>query len=587
MNINLDKQSVDLSIERDKYPMQLGTGNPFMISQGFDLMAKDKPSTDFAVQEDKSNKIDEGVLRLLDKQVTLALNRTTRIPNNVQSLSNLGVSHLNRRNYDTAILIFLEALKINRTFMPALANLAKAYLFKGNVDESLNIYNELEKIYPCNTKILNNMACIFVMKRDLKKAEAYLLRIIQIDENNEDAYNNLGLIQLMVQQTDKAIKSFRKAITINNNFANAYNNIGICYILRKDYRKAIKYLLASWSFNKLDVDTLINLAIAYQGRGHHEEVAKFLSEYLYSGHMDYRISELLAQSYFELKRYKKALDLLSSMLRNEALTEVKRGRALNNIGVTYQRLNDNKAAEKYYNMCLEMKDGKSALYFNNLVKLYLSERQYESAKDIIDKGMIEFPDDANLMGSLGMLYFEIGNYKKSSEILYNVMEIKPDLIDSYTGLSVIEMEINNDFEKAHEILMRGISFNKENVLLLNNLAYNYLLREDTVSARRILDKVRADDSLYINATRGLLLIKEGNIEEGRRLYRQAELLANKDESIKNLVTQKMNLELARHFYKEGNMPETAAYLRKILKVNARYNYYREQASKLISDIGCV
>ena len=81
-----------------------------------------------------------------------------------------------------------------------------------------------------------------------------------------------------------------------------------------------------------------------------------------------------------------------------------------------------------------------------------------------------------------------------------------------------------------------------------------------------------------------MLIKEGNIEEGRRLYNLSESLANKDESMKNLVKQKKNLELARHFYKEGNMREAGASLRKVIKLKATYNYYREQASKLIDDI---
>ena len=173
MNINLDKQCVDLSIESDKYPMQLVTGNPFMISRGFDLLANDQPYTGFAVQDAANNKIDEGVLKFLDKQVTFALNRTTRIPKNVLVLTNLGVSYLTRRNYDAAIKTFLEALNIDNTFMPALANLAKAYLFQGNLDESLKIYINLERIYPFNSSILNNMACIFVLRRDLKKAEEY------------------------------------------------------------------------------------------------------------------------------------------------------------------------------------------------------------------------------------------------------------------------------------------------------------------------------------------------------------------------------------------------------------------------------
>ena len=203
---------------------------------------------------------------------------------------------------------------------------------------------------------------------------------------------------------------------------------------------------------------------------------------------------------------------------------------------------------------------------------------------LIDQGLIEYPNELGLLECLGRYYFEIEEYEKASEILYTVISEKPELIDAWALLSVMEMEIRKDNDKAHDILIKGLSFHKDNILLLNNLAYNYLLNDDVVESRKILDKVNASDNVYINATRGLLLIKEGNLEEGRHLYNMAETIAVQDRMLKNLIKQKKYLELAKDFYKKDRIDDAAAYLKKSLPIKTNYRYFRDQAVELLHEI---
>lgn len=60
--------------------------------------------------------------------------------------------------------------------------------------------------------------------------------------------------------------------------------------------------------------------------------------------------------------------------------------------------------------------------------------------------------------------------------------------------------------------------------MVNTLAYYLILAGDTVGARRLLD-LPVPETPYIVATRGLLALHDGRLDEGRQLYRNAVALA--------------------------------------------------------------
>ena len=67
----------------------------------------------------------------------------------------------------------------------------------------------------------------------------------------------------------------------------------------------------------------------------------------------------------------------------------------------------------------------------------------------------------------------------------------------------------------------------------------------------MLDKVRdVSNNVFLTATRGLFKLKEGDVEEGSRLYNLAATFAP-NETLRKNVLQKKHLELAR-YYLENN-----------------------------------
>jgi len=580
LNVSSFNECESLAIDRDKFPMRLESGTPFLMPREFEFLSKNPLSTTLKDSPEDSLFKSESLEKYFSKQTELALARVNRMPNNAHVINNLGVSFLNSGDHESALLWFEKAIEIDPNFVPSLANLAKTYLLKENFKEALNIYKRLEKIHPEDQDILNNIAHILIMIKDLEPAKEYLRRVIKQDSNNAYALNNLGLVQLIENNHNKALHYFRRAITIKSNLASAYSNIGVCFALRENYGKAIRFFRSSLSIEPLAVGTILNLAQAYQLKGNYQESVKLLSEYRETNPHNIRIAEFLAWSYFSLKDYHNSLRILRNLVEKEKLNEDTAAKILNNIAVVYQCTKDDDLAEKYFNLCIDQKHARTLLYFQNLICFYLDREKVDQAKKFIDLGLLEYPDDQTLMECLGRYYFEVGKYEISLEILYSAVSRKPELIDAYTCISVIEMEIKRDNIKAHDILTKGLERHPGNKMMLNNLAYNYLLLGDIGKARTILDGINEPENIFVNATRGLLLIKEENVEEGRRLYNLAEKLASNDTMLRNLIKQKKHLELAKYHYSRDEINKAADNLKQVIRLKAKYNYYAEQALSL-------
>lgn len=102
-------------------------------------------------------------------------------------------------------------------------------------------------------------------------------------------------------------------------------------------------------------------------------------------------------------------------------------------------------------------------------------------------------------------------------------------------------------------------------------------------ARDILDKVKEENNIYLTATRGLLLIKEGNIDEGRYYYNRAISLASNNKNLAALVDQKKHLELARYNLDKGNWKEAIRLLKRGLSFKTKETLFKRKIEQLLEE----
>lgn len=156
-----------------------------------------------------------------------------------------GLSHLQERNYELALVEFQRAIQTD-------SNNKWAYYGIGLIND---------------------------MQGKLNEAATYYEEAIDIDSNFSEAYNALGVVYSKEQKWKAALKAFRRALD-NKLYTTPhlpYLNMGDVYMAQKDYPKAAEAYQESKRFVNQDI-TILKLGTALFEGGKIKEAINELQE---------------------------------------------------------------------------------------------------------------------------------------------------------------------------------------------------------------------------------------------------------------------------------------------------------------------
>lgn len=569
----------------ESQPLLFDSGNPFISTQ---TVVFKKSATKFVPTEDN---IDKLVISstiadtFFNNQIEYSIKSLNKFKANPYVINNVGLAFLNRRNYEEAEKYFNKAIELQSQFYPSLANLAKLYFYQKKYDKALEVYKAIKQYFPEDVKVLQNISHTLLKKGEVDKALEILLDVVKKDNKNSSAYNNIGVIYILKGDIDKAINALRNALNLNANFANAYNNLGACYAIKKDYIRAIRSYLSAIALNKNFLYAIKNLARSYQEIGEHAKVFDLINKYIDQYSSDADLLNILADSSYMDQKYKQALKILKKLIDIFAISNnvVEKARIHNNIAVAYGHLGERQDAYKHYIESISLHN--DPLTYNNLFNAFLRDNKLSEAKKIVTEARTLFPDNCDLLVSEGKILHAFKDYVNACTSLKKAIECNQSLATPYTLMSHIKAEIDNNLTEAINIAREGLKYNPKDIALNNNLAY-FLLQTNTKNnfyeARKLLDHFESVEDVYILATRGLLFLKENNINEAERLYNKSADIA-KNKELQNRVKQKKLLELGKYFLNKDEKRKAYNYFRKALKIKPIGEVYSDQIKELLSN----
>ena len=147
---------------------------------------------------------------------------------------------LNAGNYEEAIKLFDEAIKLNSNLALAYNDRGEAYRYLGKFYEAVENYNKAIEINPnfdwpySNRGVVNmdDYGRYELAIQDFNKA-------LKLNPNYAIAYGNRGWAYYNLKKYDLAIKDCDKAIKLNPKLSFTYNNRGVIYKTLEQYDKAI------------------------------------------------------------------------------------------------------------------------------------------------------------------------------------------------------------------------------------------------------------------------------------------------------------------------------------------------------------
>ncbi len=194
-----------------------------------------------------------------------------------------GCDYLDKKQYETAIDTFKEAINIDPIYADAHCGLGRAYLGLDKLEEAENLANEvlrLDENYQLARPLLGdikqahvNRSKDYLNQGNLAAAEESTNEALRLDKNYLPArelretirklYCNQGLDYIADRAFDKAVKSLQKAKDIDPNDKAVWSNLGLAYYLIDEYVNAASCYRKVTDLDPKDKNAYSNLGNAY------------------------------------------------------------------------------------------------------------------------------------------------------------------------------------------------------------------------------------------------------------------------------------------------------------------------------------
>ncbi len=132
-------------------------------------------------------------------------------------------------------------------------NLGEAYDKAGDYDNAIRIFKEALKLDPNYIYALNNLGNVYGKLQQYRLALKYFERVVELDPNYAAGFYNLGRGQQALNQIEAAMQSYHRAIELEPHFEEALYNYGLLAVrsfkgeeAERTFRKFIEYYPGSY-----------------------------------------------------------------------------------------------------------------------------------------------------------------------------------------------------------------------------------------------------------------------------------------------------------------------------------------------------
>eukprot|EP00057_Strongylocentrotus_purpuratus_P028965 XP_011683439.1 PREDICTED: Bardet-Biedl syndrome 4 protein [Strongylocentrotus purpuratus] len=183
----------------------------------------------------------------------------------------------------------------------------------------------------------------------------------------------------------------------------------------------------------------------------------------------------VARSLFLLGRHKAAIDVYAEASR---MTE-KDWEIAHNLGVCYMYLKEYLKAKEYLKQAIQY--NRHDLSYVMLAKIYLMEGDIQMATDVYKRAAESFPENPELLTTLGLLYLQVGQNQRAFEQLGNALTYDPSHVKAILAAGSM-MQQHGDFDVALTKYRIAAAAVPESTSLWNNIGMCFFGKKKYVAA---------------------------------------------------------------------------------------------------------
>ncbi len=513
---------------------------------------------------------------------------TAKFPNSPMSWLNLARAHMNAIEFEHARVALEKALELDPANPTVLKTAGRLSALEGKMDEAEEAYrNCLDSGF--DYEAVEAIAAIQLARGDFTQAIEELERADEVEPSHGSLQMYLGVAYLSLEKWGKAIAHLRKATSLEPS-SESFNMLGVGHHLAGNAKKAERSFRSAIQLDMSDPEPVLNLAkLLNASQRWTDSVAPL--ESLLTRFPDHWVTrDLLGVAEFHIGNVSNALRHFEwiKLAIERGDVDAKLGPILNNVAVCHLNMGDIETAESLLRKCAEDEKLVNVDALFNLARLLIDSGQLRAAGKFVSRIEEKYPESKQFKQASAEFAFANEDYDLAANVAEDILSDFPFDPDAAAMLSAVQTDFMGRFADAEQLLRKAWKRSPRHQILANNLAYSLILQGKLAEAEVILASVDWDagtSGSIAKATEGLLRIKQGLVREGSALYNSAaSSMPSRRKKFKDLILQKKELEIARHFWGQENLKEARRHLEKALSYQPASRMYHRQAVALAEQV---
>ena len=360
-----------------------------------------------------------------------------------------------------------------------------------------------------------------------------------------------------------ASRLYKTALQSNPGSIDILLKLAACYVRASQDKNACNAYLCVLKIQPDNFEALNSLGGVYRRLGQYEESIKVLEKALETGKNAIEVEYNMGFTYKLMGKYDKAISCFDYVIAenpNDVL-------AYNHIGTIYAKQNAHAKALQFYQRALQIDENHPVLHFNSAVS-YCAVGNYEGAEFAYEKALRVRPDWIDAMVGLSELYIREKKYKDAAEVLDQALLIKPGDKQLLVSNGKVCSYLGN-YSEAEKSYLRVLQTEETNQDALLGLESVYETEGRTDDAFGILNKmVRVmPENKHVAGRYVKILIDKNYLEEAYAQLEKMNAAGSEDTLLLNLLgqyyTRKNDFERAENCFRKISMiaPDNIAYIR--------------------------
>ena len=453
--------------------------------------------------------------------------------NDIEIYSQLGELHLLIHNYDRALEEFLKVLALKKNNILALNRVYEIYIILKQYPKALKTaqtlceYDRSAQSYYCYIKILimldkkqdamtifNSLIDELKLNADLlylistisddNKKKVMLEKVIELDDTHIQANMDLATYYYNHSDYNKVIKY---CLNVDENVPLASYYLGMIEAKRKNYTQAIEHITRAIKFDSNEHDFYLDLAKCYidiswlsealsvlktsinysliKEKNENLDEKYFLSAWILIKEKKYQTAKLNLDVINEnSKFYPKAqilaqvinlketnLSTAKSVLEKYFEKESSNPILLDTLASVYKELKLYKKAIEIYKKALEVYP-ESIYYTLELIDLYIDEKDYNQALELISQFQNNNINCLSVFNSLARIYYRLDEKEKALENIEKYLNSDKNNAESFYFKGLILNDLK-EYKNAALSIYEAIKLNPTCAKYYNQMAKSY------------------------------------------------------------------------------------------------------------------